>query len=353
MEDTLKQEILSQPAVVARLVETQQAAARQIAAALAGQFDQVLIAARGTSDNAARYATYLLGACNRLPVALAVPSLYTLYQSPPRLKRTLVIGISQSGQSPDIVQVVEDAAQQGQPTLAITNDPQSPLARAAAHLLDLNCGKEQAVAATKTYIGSLAAVALLSAALANDDAMFDQLSHVADAMHQTIAGSWAAAEGLADLSQLSQAVVVGRGYNYATAFEIALKIKELSGVIAEPYSPADFRHGPIAMIRAWPVGKIGRGFPVILVAPGGAALPDLLELSGALAQAGAYVVAITDQPEPFAGAQAVFHLPAGVPEWLSPLLAVLPGQVIARQLALARGLDPNSPNGLTKVTHTW
>lgn len=345
MDDQLQKEIFSQPEVVAQVIARQQANAVQIASQLEGRFDQVLIAARGTSDNVARYATYLLGVRNHLPVALAVPSVYTLYQAPPRLIRTLVIGISQSGQSPDIVQVVEDASRQGQPTLAITNDPQSPLARAAAYLLDLNCGKEQAVAATKTYTGSLAAVALLSAAMANDEAMFAQLQAVSEKMHQTIVDHWAIVDRLADLSGLSQAVVVGRGYNYATAFEIALKIKELSGVIAEPYSPADFRHGPIAMIRP--------GFPVILVAPGGAAMPDMVELSQALAQFGAYRMIISDQPEQFGGAQAAFRLPAGVPEWLSPLLAVLPGQMIARELALAHGLDPNTPNGLTKVTHTW
>jgi glutamine---fructose-6-phosphate transaminase (isomerizing) len=345
MDDLLKQEILSQPEAVAQVVETQRGFARLFAEEVTGSFDQVLIAARGTSDNAARYATYLLGARNRLPVALAVPSLYTLYQSPPRLRRTLVIGISQSGQSPDIVQVVEDARRQGQPTLAITNDAGAPLARSADYVLALNCGKEQAVAATKTYTTSLAAVALLSAALAQDAPMFHQLEAVSSAMREAIEHSFACVERLENANSLSQAVVIGRGYNYATAFEIALKIKELTGIITEPYSPADFRHGPIAMVRP--------GFPVILVAPSGAASQDLLDLTHILARSGVYMIAISDQPKTFPGASVSFALPAGIMEWLSPLVAVLPGQVIARHIALARGLDPNAPTGLTKVTHTW
>ena len=153
----LEQEIYEQPAILQRLVEWQSARAGQIAAALRGQFDYVIIAARGISDNAARYAQYLLGQHNRLPVMLATPSLFTLYRRPPLMKRALVMGISQSGKSPDIVSVIEEGNHQGCPTLAITNDPASPLAEAAAHLIDISAGHERSIAATKIYTAMLSA----------------------------------------------------------------------------------------------------------------------------------------------------------------------------------------------------
>ena len=150
--------------------------ARQI---LERNITHIIIAARGTSDNAARYAQYLFGANNHIPVALATPSLYTLYEKPPVVQNALVVGISQSGRSPDIVSVIETSRQQGQPTLAITNNPESPLAQAAEWVIDLHAGEEKAVAATKTYTTSLAALALLSTALLDDRSRRDDLKGTA------------------------------------------------------------------------------------------------------------------------------------------------------------------------------
>lgn len=353
MSVILSQEIHEQPAVVARLLEHETENTRRVAAAVRGRFDYALIAARGTSDNAARYAQYVWGAHNRLPVALATPSLFTLYEQPPRLAGALVVGISQSGQSPDIVAVVAEGQRQGRPTLAITNDAESPLAAAAEHTLLLHAGPERAVAATKTYTASLAALALFSCLLAGDEERLAQLRHIPAMLEQTLAGLAAVLPRVERYRYMEHCAVIGRGYNYATAFEIALKIKELTRVVAEPYSSADFRHGPIAMV--------GDGFPVLAVAPSGAVAADIHGLVDRLKELHSELLLIADDPALLAHAHLPLPLPAassptggsgGLPEWLTPLAAVLPGQLFGLALAQAKGLDPDRPAGLTKVTET-
>ncbi len=211
--------------------------------------EYVLIAARGTSDNAARYAQYVFGAYNHIQVALATPSLYTLYGTPPDLRGALVVGISQSGQSPDIVSVLTTGRAQGRPTLAITNVPDSPLAQAADWVLPLGCGVERAVAATKTYTTSLAALALLSTALSGGEQRRGneqhraELARVPEWMRQTLRSVEPQLPHVERYRYAGRSAVIGRGFNYATAFEVALKIKELSRVVTESYSSADFCMG--------------------------------------------------------------------------------------------------------------
>ena len=340
----LEHEIHEQPPVIRRLLEREADNAARLAALVRGRFDYAVIAARGTSDNAARYAQYLWGACNRLPVALATPSLFTLYQSPPRLARALVVGISQSGQSPDIVAVVAEGRRQGCPTLVITNDPGSPLAAAAECVIPLHTGPERAVAATKTYTASLAALALFSCQLADDAGRLAQLRRVPDRIEQALGELAAILPRVERYRYMDRCAVLGRGYNYATAFEIALKIKELTRTVAEPYSSADFRHGPIAMVRD--------GFPVLAVAPGGAAAGDLHALVVDLQKLDSELLLISDDPDLLAQAHLAMPLPSGLPEWLTPLVAVLPGQLFSLALAQVKGLDPDRPQGLKKVTET-
>ncbi len=187
MPTILEQEIAEQPEVLARFLASAGEVTRHVAAEVSRRgVSYVMIAARGSSDNAARYGQYVFGARNHLPVALATPSLFTLYNSPPRLEGALVIGISQSGQSPDIVSVVAAARAQSRPSLAITNDPASPLAQAAEWVLPLSAGEERAVAATKTYTTSLGALALLSAALSGDDGARAQLARVPGQMRRAL-----------------------------------------------------------------------------------------------------------------------------------------------------------------------
>lgn len=344
-DSVLEHEIREQPECVARLIREETENVAAISDALRGRFRYVVIAARGSSDNAARYGQYLLGARNRINVSLATPSLFTIYQKPPSLEGALVIGISQSGQSPDVRSVLVEANRQGRPTLAITNDPASPLAEVAGHVIALHAGPERAVAATKTYTASLAALAILSSSLAARPSRRDPLEKLPELMRISLESAHEAMEA-ADLSPLRErCVVIGRGLNFGTAFEIALKLKELSQIVAEPYSSADFLHGPIAMVE--------QDFPVILISPRGAVHPDLVALAAQLRELEAHAIVISDDPALLNQASMPLPLPAGIPEWLSPIPAVVPGQILALHLARALGLDPDDPRGIHKVTKTW
>jgi len=341
----LEAEIRQQPQVLTALLDREVEHARRIAAALRSRgIGYIVIAARGTSDNAARYGQYLLGAHNQIYVGLATPSLFSVYGQPPRLESSLVVGISQSGQSPDIVAVLAEGRRQGAPTLALTNDPASPLAAEAEYVLPLHAGDERAVAATKTYTAQLAALALLSCSLAGDTDRLEALRRVPQAVEQVLADAGRIERAVERYRYMETCVVLGRGYNYATAFEIALKLKELNYLIAESYSSADFMHGPIAVM--------GSGFPALVVAPGGQMYPTMQRFSLALRARGAELLVISDQEELLAEATTPLPLPAGVPEWLSPLVSVVPGQLFALYLTLAKGHDPDQPQGLQKVTIT-
>jgi len=343
MPTILDAEIRSQPDIVESLLQQELPRIAEIAAQLPA-FDYVLIAARGSSDHAGIYAQYVWATLAGYPVALAAPSLYTLYSAPPRLANALVVGISQSGQSPDIVAVLDAARQQGRPTIAITNDGASPLGQAADHVVELHAGAERSVAATKTYTAQLAVVAAFAATWSGQPDRIAELRQVPAAMRACLAGAAEIAQAAERYRYVESMVVVGRGYNYATSFELALKLKELTYVMAEPYSSADFRHGPIATVHA--------GSPVLLVIPSGLVADDLLALCGELRARGAELLIISDLNEALALARTPLPLPTQVPEWLSSLTAVVPGQQLALHLALAKDLNPDEPRGLAKVTRT-
>jgi glutamine---fructose-6-phosphate transaminase (isomerizing) len=343
---SLKHEIHEQPQSLARLLDRQRSNIQKIAAEIRKSHPSyAFIAARGTSDNAARYANYLFGAHNHLPVALATPSLFTAYQQTPNLKDALVVAISQSGQSPDIVSVLEEGHRQGRPTLAITNVPDSPAARAADFVIDLCAGPERAVAATKTYTAELLAMAMLSMALGEKRTGWDALARLpawADATLKALGEE----EGLTQrFRYLSHCAVLGRGYNYATAFEWALKLKELTYITAEPYSSADFQHGPIAMLNP--------GFAVMAIAPSGkvhAELHGFLETLRFKHQV--ELVVVSSVKKTLALAQTGLPIPAGIPEWLSPIISILPAQVFAWSLTRVKGYDTERPRTIQKVTET-
>ena len=340
-----RDEILEQPVVVERLIRRQRRPLERLAAQLRRrQVEHVVIAARGTSDHAAVYAQYALGIRNRLPVALAAPSIVSLYGVAPRFERSLVIGISQSGASPDVVGVVAAAREQGRPTLAITNEPASELAATADAIIDLEAGPERGLAATKTYTAELAAVAALSAALLDDEAAWTDLARVSERLAQALVSEVAARAAADRRAGLDRCVVLGRGYDYATAREWALKLKELAYVMADPYSAADFQHGPVALVEP--------GFPVLAVVPRGAAAAGLHELLARLREHGADLVVISDDPATRALADDGLAVPGGLPEWLMPLVDVVPAQWFALGLTEAKGLDPEAPRNLRKVTRT-
>jgi glucosamine--fructose-6-phosphate aminotransferase (isomerizing) len=316
---TLRDEILEQPEVAARFLRR----APEIVGPLADTIrdrgcEQVVIAARGTSDHAAIYAQYVLGVRHGLSVGLGTPSVISLYGAEPRLDRALVVGISQSGASPDVVAVIEAGRRQGAPTLAITNDPESPLARAAETSIDLGAGSELAVAATKTYTTELLAIAALSAGMSGDPADAAALLAIPDAMRHALDLEPQVESMAADQAGADRALVLARGYEYATAREWALKLKELARVFADPYSAADFEHGPL--------------------------------LDRLRTDMDADIAVVSDQADALALARWPFALPPGTPEWLGPIVSIVVGQLHALHLTRARGLDPERPRNVRKVT---
>lgn len=336
----LLDEIRQQPESLARTISLNEENFTD-AARLFGGSSHVLIAARGTSDNAARYAQYVWGMRNALSVALTTPSLFSLYERPPSLEGALVMGISQSGQSPDIVSVLEEGQRQKRPTVAVTNDPDSPLADAADVVVPLHAGPETSVAATKTYTAELAAVAGISEAIERRTGSLSSLPTLASAALEMAPAAQAAAAGIKDVEH---AAVLGRGFNLATAFEWALKMQELSYVVAQPFSTADFLHGPVAVVD--------QGYPVLAIVADGPAAGDVTDALRRAVGRGAPTVVITNSPltADLGGEALTFE--SGIAEWLTPIPAIIVCQLFTYHLTLAQGNDPDSPRGLSKVTRT-
>jgi glutamine---fructose-6-phosphate transaminase (isomerizing) len=331
----MRADMAAQPDVLRRLAERR----ADLVAALRGPEPAgVVIVARGSSDYAAIFARYLLEAVTGRPVALAAPSLVTLYGAELRLDGWLALGISQSGRTPEIVTVLERYGAAGARTLALTNDPDSALAAAADAQVELGAGEERAVPATKTFTAQLAAVALVAESLGPvpwRDADWERLPGDAEAMLADPAPAGRAAETLGDTEEL---IAVGRGYSMCVALEAALKLREATGVRAEGWSAADFRHGPVTVAR----GDI----PLLAVSAAGPAAADVEELSAGLERGGTPVLRLADSPAadlPYRG---------GLAEPLSTVPATIRAQQLALALALRRGIDPDEPPGLGKVTPT-
>jgi glucosamine--fructose-6-phosphate aminotransferase (isomerizing) len=345
----LAQEIAEQPAVLARLLDAELPRLGSWRDALTrDRIDGVVVVARGSSDNAARYAQYLWSLRTGLPVALATPSLHTVYGGRIDVRGKAVVALSQSGASPDVVAVLAAAREQGSPAIAITNAPDSPLAQAASNVLDLGAGPERSVAATKTYTSSVLAVALLALALgeaSDEPAAVADLGRVPEAVAAAVQGTTGVDDGAAVLAAAFRGVVVGRGLNLGTAFEAALKLTELTGSLMAPYSPADLLHGPVA--------AVGPDVPVLAIAPDEPATASVLDAAREVARRGAPVVTVG--PGTVADLDAVpVVLPSGahLAPWLTPLSAVVPAQLLAERVAELRGVDVDRPGGLSKVTRT-
>lgn len=338
-------EIREQPEVLARFLERQAKNVARIAEILRARgLMHVVIAARGTSDNAATYGRYIFESHCGAVVSLAAPSLFTLYRRPPRLRHALVIGISQSGQGTDIIEVVAEGKRQGALTLSLTNHADSPLAEASDFVITLEAGEERAVAATKTYTAQLMALALLAISLQGEGDHLEVLQRVPEMVAETLQLDERIREAVERYRYMQTCVVLGRGYNYATAFEISLKLKETCYLSAEPYSTADFRHGPVAMV--------GEGFPAFVIGPAGAVFPDVLACAHELAEKGAELIALSDREELLSLARTAFPMAGSIPEWVSPIPYVVPGQLFALYLSITRGYNPDQPRGLRKVTRT-
>lgn len=340
-----RDEIAEQPDVASRLI----AQSREEVAAIGARIREFgprgyVIAARGSSDHAALYAKYLFGARNRALVALAAPSLFTHYAGAPRLDGQCVIGISQSGASPDVISVIEEARRQGALTIAISNDAESPLAKAAELVLALGAGPERSVPASKTYTASLIALALISQAVDADAAFAAALSRIPEAMARALDMDSDIAKLVAPLTG-TRAIVLGRGFNFSTAEELALKLIETSYVMARAWSVADFEHGPIAVLEA--------GLPVVVVDGGGAMAARIKSIRERIAAKGCRVLQLADGVVGDLEPLTSVHLRSGLPEELTPISLAVLAQLLAHRVAVAHGFDPDSPREIRKVTRTW
>ena len=339
-------EIRQQPDVVRRIIGEEFHRVEALAAEIKRRrIAYAYVAARGTSDNAAVYGKYVLEIQHGLPVALAAPSVFTLYEAVPRLgENALVLGISQSGAAPDVLEVIKRARETGALTAALTNDPNSALAQAAEFPLLIGAGAEMGVAATKTYTGSLALLALLSTAL--DDTHPERLTHLqraADSMEKALGLDDAIRHLVDKYAGMDQCVILGRGYNHATASELALKLTETCALSAHAYSAAGFQHGPITQVVS--------GFPCLLFAPDGKAFAPMAKLAETLRAQHPALICFAHDAAFLAGSETAVRIPA-VAEWVSPLVYIIAGQLFTYWLSLRKGLDPDSPRGMAKTTLT-
>lgn len=339
----MRREIGEQPASVAATIAATLGRADEIREAWSGR-SRVLFVARGSSDNAAVYGRYLLETRIGVPAALAAPSVATHYRARLDLRDTLVVSVSQSGRTEEIVEVQRWAAAQGAATLAITNDADSPLARESGLALTTHAGEERAVPATKSYTGQLAAVASLASAIGSDDALGDLLAAVPAELTRLLTEAQGVTEAVDLLARTGDVVVTGRGLVYGTALEVALKLEETCLRPVRGLSYADLRHGPIAVV--------GPGVTAVLVAAcDGPMVAPMLELAHDLAGRGAQTLALGGDAT--LAAACSHHLSGpDLPEAVAPLGLIVPAQLVVEALSRRLGLDPDAPRGLSKVTTT-
>ncbi|MBK7615834.1 MAG: SIS domain-containing protein [Vitreoscilla sp.] len=297
-----------------------------------------LTVARGSSDHAASYAAYLIMARLGRVVASLPMSLLTLYKSPLITRDTLTIAISQSGQSPDVVEPIRYFRAGGATTVALVNAVESPLAQAAEWTMPLHAGPELSVAATKSFITSLTAAARLVAHWQDDPALMLALQALPDTLQQASTCDWSAAIDV--LAPARAIMVVGRGISFPVALEAALKFKETSALQAEAFSGAEIKHGPMALIE--------EGYPLLILATRGPAQGSLLNLAAEMRQRGARVLLAA--PADVVGRELT--LPVAPTPDLDPIVAIQVFYMMAARLAEARGLDPDKPRHLSKVTRT-
>jgi glucosamine--fructose-6-phosphate aminotransferase (isomerizing) len=308
----------------------------------------VVTLGRGSSDHAASFAKYLLESRHGLITASIPPSVISHYQAQLDWRDSLVLAISQSGRSPDLLRVIEQASQQGAMTLALVNDPESPLGQAAQFMVPLRAGPEKAVAATKSYIASLSSLLILSALMSQDKALLSALQQLPDSLTANLQLDWS--QALAGFSQATNALTLGRGYGFAIAQEAALKYKETACIHGEAFSGAEVLHGPFALMTT--------GLPVLMFLQQDNTLAAMLELADRIVQLGVPLAVVGDKT--IAGlspllAKGSLHLPivaAAANPLLEPLCAIQGFYLFADKLAAARGYNPDSPAYLQKVTQT-
>jgi glucosamine--fructose-6-phosphate aminotransferase (isomerizing) len=340
-------EIREQPTAIRRLIDAEFDRVWALAERWqANKPRAIFLAARGTSDHAALYAKYLFETMTGIPVGLASPSIASVYHAHVNVAGTLLIGISQSGEAADVISVLEQADRDGADTLAITNVANSPITAAAHHALLLHANPELSVAATKTFTSTLASLVLLAAAIGRNTALRDDLLRIPALLEKVLALEEPIRARVERFRYLEECVVLGRGYNLGTAYELALKLRETCYIRAQPFASPDFVHGPIAIIEA--------GYPVIAFANRGPSLDSVMEVIEQTQARGAEAVVIGNAEEALAIANVAFpvNVDEDVPEAISPFQAIMAGQFMAQAVSVLKGIDPDTPRGLRKVTIT-
>lgn len=339
-------EIREQPVALERTLRGGWKAAARLRKAVSVKRPKlILLAARGTSDNAAQFGRYLLEISTGIPVSLAAPSIFTVYNATVNLKDAMVVAISQSGESTDTNLVLERAREQGALTVGVTNEPKSSLAALAEHLFLVRAGRERSVAATKTYSGQVLMFYLVAHALGANIRPEDL-----ERLPEWTAASLQLETEIAARAEryrfMERAVVVGRGLNYSNAFEFALKMMETCYILADRFSAADFLHGPIAMVE--------KAFPLFLFTPSGPTWPGMRDMLARLKGLKAESLIFTDRAnrEAIAANPRAVIVPARLKELYTPIPYIVPAQLFSAFLAEQKGLDPDRPRTLQKVTRT-
>ncbi len=338
------QEIAEQPAALAQTIREERPKIARLGKFLRERdIDLIVLVARGSSDNAALFGRYLLEITTGIPVSLSAPSVHTLYGAKLKLQKALIIGVSQSGEGEDINRVLENAGACGAYTVGITNEPASAMVNLVDETLLMHGGRERSVAATKTFTGQMMLFYMLAAELADREVGFQY-----DLIPEFAALALEQQPAILELVQryvfMENCVVVGRGLAYANAYELALKLMETCYVVAERFSSADFLHGPLAMVE--------RHFPVIIFAPPGVMLPGVTDLIRRLSELRADTLVITSDLNAAASCARAIIMAREIDEFLAPIPYIIPGQLFAALLAEAKGLDPDAPRSLSKVTRT-
>lgn len=338
------EEIAEQPAALASTIAGEASKIEKLGAFLRNRdLDLIVLVARGSSDNASLFGRYLLEITTGIPVSLSAPSVHTLYSSRLKLDHALVVGVSQSGEGEDINRVLENARAAGAHTIGITNEAGSTMTGLVDETLLTHGGRERSVAATKTFTGQMMLFYMLAAQLADSSRRL-QYEAIPDFAARAVEQRPAILELVQRYVFMENCVVVGRGLAYANAYELALKLMETCYVVAERFSSADFLHGPLAMIE--------RHFPVILFAPPGVMMPGVKKLVESLQELHADMLSITSDPEVANAASRAIIMPREIDEFLAPIPYIIPGQLFAALLAEAKGLNPDAPRSLSKVTRT-
>jgi glutamine---fructose-6-phosphate transaminase (isomerizing) len=339
------EEILEQAAVLKRTVETNKAVIDELINDLKHrEISTVIIAARGTSDHAAVYAKYAIETLVGIPVSLAAPSVFTMYNKQVNMENCFVIGISQSGKAADAIEVIRAAAKQGAVTMSVTNFVDSPLAEASKYHFFCDTGIEKSVAATKTFTSTIFLLINFIAKWSQNEELLNELKQVPNIMKCVFSQADNIKEVVKKYRFMKECFVLARGINYSIALEAALKIQETTYVRAKAFATSDFHHGPFAMVE--------RDMPVIVYAPDGPSSKDILEMINKLKDSEADILIVSNNNELLKLGDSSIEIPKNCSDYVSPLFNVVVAQIFACELSLLKGLNPDSPRGLNKVTIT-